>query len=107
MDKEAAFECYKKAVEAGNKNAIKDLAECYYEGLGTNQDIDKAVELYTKIAEKGDTLAMITLADYFFYNCNKAGSRQKAFYWYKQAADFEPYARGKLADFKLKKENME
>jgi TPR repeat protein len=52
---EKAFEIYKKESDLGNINATSILSFCYYKGLGTYIDIEKAFELAQK-AQKGGSL---------------------------------------------------
>lgn len=50
---ELAFECYTKAFEEDNDQAFF-LAKAYEQGIGIDQDLEKALELYKAIAKKGD-----------------------------------------------------
>jgi TPR repeat protein len=47
----------RKAAEAGNAEAMNQLAELYYYGYGVDEDFAKAREWYQKAAEAGNPLA--------------------------------------------------
>ena len=54
---------YNRALEfnGGNRQALTGLAYLLHQGLGTTQDIDEAMRLYTKAARGGDVSSMIVL----------------------------------------------
>lgn len=58
---EQAFECYKKAADAGNSEAQYLLGYMYYYGLGTTANMGEAKKLFSQAAEKGHkgALAMV------------------------------------------------
>ncbi|POG81377.1 kinase-like domain-containing protein, partial [Rhizophagus irregularis DAOM 181602=DAOM 197198] len=56
-----AFELYKEAAEKGDIMAIKDLGNCYQNGIGIEKDETKAFELYKEAAEKGQIDAILNL----------------------------------------------
>lgn len=49
------------AADAGYEPAFYELASCYFTGRGVEQDLDRAMELLTKSAEKGDEKARVAL----------------------------------------------
>lgn len=49
-----SFKWFKLASENGNEKATFNLAMLYEQGIGTQKDIKKAIELYRIMAEKGD-----------------------------------------------------
>ncbi|MCK4564472.1 MAG: SEL1-like repeat protein, partial [Verrucomicrobia bacterium] len=55
-NKEASqkFVLCQQAVERGDKLALKDLAQCYFDGAGVKKDFDKAFELFQRAFEQGD-----------------------------------------------------
>ncbi|RIA83385.1 hypothetical protein C1645_833896 [Glomus cerebriforme] len=90
------------AAENGDKSAMNNLATCYYNGKGTEKNLEKAFYWYQKAAEDGNEAAMINLAALAesgnkvamnnLANClfNGEGTEknlEKAFYWYQKAAE--------------------
>jgi len=61
----AAREPLAQAAEMGNAEAMVYLAKLYWDGLGGASDRARGLELERRAAEKGDTLAMQTLADLY------------------------------------------
>ncbi len=51
---ELAVDSFEKAVALGSVDAINYLGICYRDGLGVNQDEEKAVQLFKEGYEKGD-----------------------------------------------------
>ncbi len=64
---EKAFELFKKASDLGNAQAMKNLADCYYEGKGIDRDYVKAFEYYQKASEAGDEKAVNNLIYCYHY----------------------------------------
>lgn len=50
-DYDAAFWYFLKGAQSGEKDAFFMLAECYFHGLGTDKDLDKA-DVFYHLAEK-------------------------------------------------------
>lgn len=50
-----------KAAEAGSSDAMTDLAECYSEGVGVEEDEDRSFELVKKAADLGNARALFML----------------------------------------------
>ena len=50
-DYDAAFWYFLKGAQSGEKDAFFMLAECYFHGLGTDKDLDKA-DVFHHLAEK-------------------------------------------------------
>ena len=71
-----------KAAEAGSGRAMNLLGLCYDRGQGVPKDMAKAVEWYTKAAEKGDTNGMHNLGGFY----DEKGEKDKAVEWYAKAA---------------------
>ena len=64
-DREKAFECYEEASNKGFSTATIKLAQCYYGGIGIDQDKDYAHDLAYKLAEAGNEDAKTFLRKYF------------------------------------------
>ena len=85
-DEVAGFEKMMVAAEYGNQDAMLEIAKCYKLGIGTNTDINKAIDWYKRCAEKGNTSAMFNLGICY----NEVGSNHdmaKAIEWYTKAAE--------------------
>ncbi|GBC27375.2 kinase-like domain-containing protein [Rhizophagus irregularis DAOM 181602=DAOM 197198] len=66
-DETKAFELYKEAAEKGVIEAINNLGNCYFDGIGTEKNETKAFELYKEAAEKGNIDAIYQLGRHYFY----------------------------------------
>lgn len=62
--KENAITWFKKAVEAGHTGGYKELAILYYQGDIVDKDLDKAIALVQKGANRGDTSSKRLLNKY-------------------------------------------
>ncbi|EXX56613.1 uncharacterized protein OCT59_023531 [Rhizophagus irregularis] len=67
-DYEKAYELFKKLTEKENPNAINMLGYCYDYGFGIDVNKQKAVELYQKAADLGNSDALINLEVYEIFN---------------------------------------
>ena len=81
-----AAEWYTKAAEAGDADAMVEVAVCHGDGYGVAKDEAKAFEWYTKAAEKGDINGMHRLGACYEYGEGTAVNRTKAVEWYTKAA---------------------
>lgn len=94
--KETAFDYYKQAYSKGNHKSAVQLGLCYYDGVGTVRDIDKAVELFSAIVGKSESpLPAYYLGQYYA----EKEVWEKAFDFFSQSArlDYKP-ACHKLAE---------
>lgn len=64
-----SFDRFKNASQKGDINGHYELGECFYNGIGTKKDSDKALEYYKFAADEGLNIALFTLAKYY-YNIN-------------------------------------
>jgi len=64
-DFEKAFQCFKRASDAGYDQAQYNLAGMYYFGEGTEKDTNEAFNYYSKAAENGFTDAWKNLGDMY------------------------------------------
>lgn len=60
-----SFACFEKSALLGNVDGQNSLAMCYYEGIGTAQDLTEAVCWFSKAASNGDVYSSEMLAEIF------------------------------------------
>src|SRR5256885_13879432 len=56
---------FERSAAKGNSSAQLQLGRCYQEGIGTNIDLDTAIEYYKKSDLKGNTSASCFLGIHF------------------------------------------
>ena len=85
-----------------------NLGVCFEKGEGVEQNSTKAVEWYSKAAEKGDSTAMNNLGLCFEYGRGVEQNLAKAVEWYTIAVD-QGYTQSnsKLERARLKMQNNE
>ncbi|POG60501.1 kinase-like domain-containing protein [Rhizophagus irregularis DAOM 181602=DAOM 197198] len=64
-----------------------DLAICYKNGEGTEENLEKAFYWYQKAAESGDEKAMFNLAACYRHEEGTEKNLDEAFYWYQNVAE--------------------
>ena len=91
-DKEKGLALRKKAAEAGHPRAMENLAMVYMYDRNDPQGLDKAVELLTKAANKGNLHAANRLGGLYYEGHRRGGvtilpvNKEKALFWYEKAA---------------------
>ncbi len=86
IDKSRAFMYYRHAVECDIAAAMTEAGYMLFQGDGVRMDMDEAVQLWLKAAEKGEALAAYYLAMY--YEDKETGNDpEKADYYQQLAAD--------------------
>ena len=83
IDKNEAFNWYKRAAELGYIEAFNELGRYYYEGWGTEKNIPEAIKWYEEAAEEGNVNAYWNLGLVY----EEVKNDERAFYWYKKAAE--------------------
>ena len=88
---EAMYELYRRTGDDTWLVKLTSLARSFAEGKGVEQNWTKAVEWYTKAAEKGNTDAMCSLGEAYENGYQKwlvnVNTMAKAWTWYKNARD--------------------
>ena len=83
-----SFYYYQMSLNEGFEDAETLLAGCFLEGLGCDKNIDEAIRLFKRAAERGDVYAMRPLGDIY---CGIFDPVYKdietAIFWLKRAAD--------------------
>ena len=70
-----------------NSEAKNSLGTCCYDGPGVEQNLTKAVEWYTKAAEKGNLDAMYNLGLCFHHGQGVEKNLARALEWYTKSRD--------------------
>ena len=76
----------KVRAEAGDKTAIRQMAEAYYIGKGVEQDFKQAAVWYEKLAKSGDVRAQTSLGLMYARGYGVAKNMQLAMKWWNLAA---------------------
>ena len=63
------------------------MANCYYNGTGTERSFERAAELYKKSARQGYALAQYRLGHCYFHGEGLKQSDSRAADWFEQACD--------------------
>lgn len=90
-----AMEYMAQAAELGYGYAQYKMGDYYFFGYGPClEDNKKAVEWYEKAVENDIAMAMLRMGDYYLYDYDSLNESEKAFAFYKKAAEFEWYSEG-------------
>jgi len=78
---------YEMKAEEGDANAQYNLAHCYSNGRGADQNFEKAVYWYEKAAKQNYALAQNNLGSCYSIGQGIPQNHEKAFYWFQKAAE--------------------
>ena len=78
---------YRTAAEQGDTWAQRNLAACYYYGMGVAQDYSQAIQWYSRAAEQGDVMAQRNLGYCHLNGKGVPKDYSKAVYWFVNAAE--------------------
>ncbi|MBQ2885265.1 MAG: sel1 repeat family protein [Alphaproteobacteria bacterium] len=67
IDKEEAVKWYQRAAEQGFPEALDNLGNCFYQGIGVSLNYKEAVKWYTKAAEQGYNISQNRLGNCYFH----------------------------------------
>ncbi len=81
-----AFEVFRELADQGDAKAQFQLAALYYQGLGTEQDDEAAIDWYQRAARQGNAEAQYSLGNMFLMGKAVEQSDVKAAYWYEKAS---------------------
>ena len=84
---ERSTEYFKEAAELGNIDAIRNIADCYYIGVGVDNDLCEAYKWFKKLANYNDADACYILGNICNNPTYKDADTEEVFYWYEKAAN--------------------
>lgn len=84
---EEATVWYRKAADLGHKDAIYNLADCYYYGKGVKLNYEEAFKLYYNAAERGYAIAQWSVATCYEEGIGIGKDLFEALKWYHKAAE--------------------
>lgn len=106
-DEERGIRLYEQEAENGNVLALFDLAEMgymFYQGIGTEQDTEKALGYLKKATVKGHAYAEWLIGKIYL----EKGKKEEGINWLKKAAEHEnPLAQYTIGKLYLKGEEVE
>jgi len=76
-----------KSAAEGDIDAEFDLAECYEQGSGVQQDVDEALKRFRRAADAGHADAQYKLGAAYAYGINVDQDYGEAIAWYQKAAE--------------------
>ena len=85
-DPEKVFEWTKKCADDDNVGDIAYLSFCYETGYGTEQDVNKASELYEKVIEMSNAEELFDIGSDFVWSDDEKENEQ-AHKWFEKAAE--------------------
>ena len=83
---ERALDCYQKAADLGNAEAVWYIGSFYEEGSGVEQNDALALDYYHKSAEQGDADAWMSIAYFHLRGKGVEEDHAKALEYYEKAA---------------------
>ena len=107
MLKARAIELYTKAANSGHSSALFNLAHCFEDGEGIEQDIDAAIVLYKRSAAAGEPLAMVQLGNIYMKDSDEQNISKAKEYFEAAAEHDEPTACYQLASLYSIQPNFE
>ena len=87
VDHVKAAQCFAAAAKHGRNDGILNLAHCYRDGLGVEQNRPRAIELFAQAARQGDPYGKIGLADMYIHGSRKWSEMAKAADYLLEAAE--------------------
>ncbi len=90
-----AVEYMTRAAETNYAYAQFKMGDYYFYGYGPcMEDNKQAVEWYEKAVANNSPMAMLRLGEYYLYDYDKLNESEKAFVYFRQAAEQEFYSEG-------------
>ncbi|PQO45642.1 tetratricopeptide repeat protein [Blastopirellula marina] len=82
-----AARCYIESMQAGDPEAISEVARIHYWGIGVKPDHSKARRFYLRAARRGDLESAYLLAEMYLTGEGGTTNRRSAIDWLKRAVD--------------------
>jgi uncharacterized protein len=79
------FRLYRRGAETGDPRCLNNLGVLYSEGIGTRQNLEKAVGYWRRAAAKGDSKAEFNLGQAYIDGEGVRGNKAFAKQWLKRA----------------------
>ena len=86
-DYKKAVGFFQQAVDNGSKDALFELANCYFHGFGVKPDKAKGLELLRKAAEQGVPDAQFILGEFYFKGDGVKQDKAKAVEYFSKAVE--------------------
>ncbi len=83
-----ARDYFSLAAKAGDKNAQFNLGKLYFEGKGTDKNLDQALALYRQAAAQDHILALNTLGALYKKGAKSPADKEKARQYFQRSAEF-------------------
>lgn len=84
---EAAFPLLEAQADKNDNEILENLAYCYEEGKGTEQDYAKAIQLYARAANNGSDYALLNMGHYYLNGWGVQKDTVRALALWDRAAD--------------------
>lgn len=84
-----AFKLYEKAARKHSDSACFSLCRCYYQGLGVDRNIEKAVESCRRAARNGSGIGCYYCGVIYEMGAITKVNMKTAFSWYSRSADLD------------------
>ncbi|MCR4951291.1 MAG: sel1 repeat family protein [Solobacterium sp.] len=83
-DEQKAFACFLKAAEHGSLSGMGNLALCFLEGTGTEQNIEEGLAWMEQASAKGNGIASLKMGEYFESGTYVPSDEKKAAEYYER-----------------------
>ena len=87
QNNDLAFSYFRQGAEAKEEQAMLNLGNCYFYGMGTTKDEKMALKWWTAAAEAGNAYALSQVGDCYCYGIGVEKDYAKAAAYYTQAAE--------------------
>lgn len=92
------FTWFLKAAEEGHTSAFDEVANCYYYGIGTSCDYDKAFYWAKKAISDSSSFCDSLLGNMYYFGRGTKQNYSEAVKYFKEGADYDDEAQYKLGE---------
>jgi len=82
-----AVELFTRAAELGHAKAMCNLGNCYYHGIGVDNDDIKALECFGRASEQGEAFAIYNIGNMYLHGRTVEQDTAEAAKWFLQSAE--------------------